>query len=103
MSLEDTPQSVRRIDPTCVVPIIAKALGRYFPEEYDGRDPANETHPVLQNLASNVVDLDFLFDANLTVFSHVFHHPITQQTCGFPFQRKLEGIEGQAMEDHYPL
>ncbi|KAF5552486.1 hypothetical protein FNAPI_7075 [Fusarium napiforme] len=96
MSLEDTPHSVRRIDPTCVVPIIAKALGRYFPEEYDGRD-----HPVLRNLASSVVDLDFLFDANLTVFSHVFHHPITQQTSGFSFQRNLEGIERQAMEDHY--
>ncbi|KAF5243129.1 hypothetical protein FANTH_8321 [Fusarium anthophilum] len=101
MSLKDTPQNVRRIDPTCVVPIIAKALGRYFPEEYDERDPPNETRPVLRNLANTVADLDFLFDANLTVFSHVFHHPTTQQTCGSPFQRKLEGIEGQAMKDHH--
>ncbi|KAF5670840.1 hypothetical protein FDENT_11161 [Fusarium denticulatum] len=101
ISLKDSPQNVRRIDPTCVVPIIAKALGRYFPEEYDERDLANETYPVLRNLANSVVDLDFLFDANLTVFSHVFHHLTTQQTCGFPFQRKLEGIEGQAMESHY--
>ncbi|KAF5644546.1 hypothetical protein F52700_2547 [Fusarium sp. NRRL 52700] len=101
MSLKDSPQSRRRIDPTCVVPIIAKALGRYFPEEYDERDPANGPYPALRTLANAVVDFEFLFDANLTFFSHIFHHPNTQQTCGFPFQHDLNGIEGQAMTDHY--
>ncbi|KAF4435320.1 hypothetical protein FACUT_7231 [Fusarium acutatum] len=101
MSLKVSPRNLRRINSTCVVPIIAKALGRYFPEEYDERDLANETYPALRNLANNAADMEFLFDANLTVFSHVFHHPITQQTCGFPFLHELEGIEGQAMKDHY--
>lgn len=59
MSLKDSPQNLRRIDPTCVVPIIAKALGRYFPEEHEG-DPASKAYsPTLQNLANNVVNMEF--------------------------------------------
>ncbi|KAH7243673.1 uncharacterized protein BKA55DRAFT_575282 [Fusarium redolens] len=101
MSLKDSPRKCQRIDPTCVVPIIAKALGRYFPEEHE-RDPANRAYsPTLQHLANDVVTMEFYFDANLAVFSHVFHHPITQQTCGFPYSPELEGIQGQAMKAEY--
>jgi hypothetical protein len=92
---------MRRIDPTCVIPIIAKALGRYFPEEHE-RDPTSKAYsPTLQNLVNDVVTMEFYFAANLTVFSHVFHHPITQQTCSFPYSPELEGIEGQAMKVNY--
>ncbi|KAF5628748.1 hypothetical protein F25303_10381 [Fusarium sp. NRRL 25303] len=77
-SLKGSPpqwRSLRRIDPTCVVPIIAKALGRYFPQEYDERDPMNGASPVLPTLSNDVAEMEFFFDANLAVFSHVFHHP----------------------------
>ncbi|KAG5755154.1 hypothetical protein H9Q70_002283 [Fusarium xylarioides] len=94
MALEDSPGKPRRIDPTCVVPILSKALGRYFPEKRDGTLPI-----VLKHLEDEVAATEFYLDANLTFFSTVFHHPMTHQTCGFPYEPELEGIEGQAMDE----
>ncbi|KAF5671373.1 hypothetical protein FCIRC_8716, partial [Fusarium circinatum] len=94
MALEDSPKKHRRIDPTCVVPILSKALGRYFPKKRDGTPLTS-----LKHLEDELVAAEFYFDANLTFFSIVFHHPTTHQTCGFPYEPKLEGIEGQAMDE----
>ncbi|KAL4722875.1 hypothetical protein ACLX1H_010114 [Fusarium chlamydosporum] len=95
MALKDSPREKQRIDPACVVPIIAKALGRWFPEEYEKEPDAWSVD--LEHLAREVVHMEFCFSANLTYLSHVFHHPITQQTCGFPYSHEIEGINGQAM------
>ncbi|KAF4493469.1 hypothetical protein FAGAP_10425 [Fusarium agapanthi] len=94
MALEDSPKKPRRIDPTCVVPILSKALGRYFPKKRDGTLPV-----VLKHLEDELVATEFLFDSNLTFFSIVFQHPTTHQTCGFPYEPELDGIEGQAMDE----
>ncbi|KAF5558386.1 hypothetical protein FMEXI_360 [Fusarium mexicanum] len=97
MSLKDSPRKSQRINPTCVVPITAKAIGQYFPQEPGEESLKNEYSTILENLADAVVKLDFFFSANLTVFSHVFHHPTTQETCGFPYSPKLEGVKGMPM------
>ncbi|KAF5590068.1 hypothetical protein FPCIR_6550 [Fusarium pseudocircinatum] len=94
MALEDSPKKRRRIDPTCVVPILSKALGRYFPKERYCKRPM-----MLKHLEDELVAAEFYFDANLTFFSTVFHHPTTHQICGFPYEPELEGIEGQAMDE----
>ncbi|KAF4949558.1 hypothetical protein FGADI_8856 [Fusarium gaditjirri] len=97
MSLKDSPQSSQRIDPSCVVPIIAKALGQYFPQEPEEEAMKIEYLTTLENLGNAVVKMDFFFSANLTSLSHVFHHPITQQACAFPYSSKLEGVRGVCM------
>ncbi|KAF5714573.1 hypothetical protein FGLOB1_3425 [Fusarium globosum] len=98
LSLKDSPRKSQRIDPACVVPITAKAIGQYFPQEPEEESMKNEYSTTLQNLSDAVVKMDFFFSANLTVFSHVFHHPTTQQTCGFPYSPKLEGVKGMFMK-----
>ncbi|KAG9498529.1 hypothetical protein J7337_009336 [Fusarium musae] len=97
MSLKDSPRESQRIDPTCVVPITAKAVGQYFPQEPNEESMKNEYSTILKNLSDAVVKMDFFFSANLTVFSHVIHHPETLQTCGFPYSPKLEGVKGMSM------
>lgn len=42
MSLKDSPRKSQRIDPACVVPITARAIGQYFPQEPEEESMKNE-------------------------------------------------------------
>lgn len=103
MSLKDSSRRWQRIDQKCVLPIIAKALGKYFPKEHSTETDPNSKRfsAIVAGVIEDIVLLEFYFSANFTFFSRVFHHPITQQTGGFPYSHELEGIKGQAMKGLY--
>ncbi|KIL91479.1 hypothetical protein FAVG1_05095 [Fusarium avenaceum] len=100
MSLKDSPRRWQRIDQKCILQIITKALGKYFPKEHSTETDPNSKgfSAVVAGLVESIATLEFYFSANFTFFSHAFHHPITQQTSGFPYSRELEGIKGQAVK-----
>ncbi|KAF5021225.1 hypothetical protein F66182_6744 [Fusarium sp. NRRL 66182] len=82
----------RRIEEDCVISILAKGLGRYFPKNFDQKGQL-----CLKNLAEDVVSTDCWSSATFFSFTHVFHHPTTLEKYRFPFSSEVAEHKGEAM------
>ncbi|KAJ4251962.1 hypothetical protein NW762_011262 [Fusarium torreyae] len=91
-STEEKRAGSLRMEPSCVISILNKALGRYFPKEFD----ENSNHN-LKLLSEGVACMEFYTSASLCSYSHVFHHPTNLEKHGFLFNPDVAGIEGKAM------
>ena len=81
-----------RLEPSCVLSILAKTLGRYFPKQFDEGSNHN-----LKVLSEGVASMEFFSSASLCSYSHIFHHPTTLEKYGFPFNPDIAGNERKAM------
>ncbi|KAF5670819.1 hypothetical protein FDENT_11140 [Fusarium denticulatum] len=76
-----------RIEPECVVKILKKALGQYFPE-----NPGPYLEERLLVLAKTVAKFELWFDCGRETLRLVFHDPETKDAYGFPFSPRVEGF-----------
>ncbi|KAF5552464.1 hypothetical protein FNAPI_7053 [Fusarium napiforme] len=81
-----------RIEPRCVVKILEKALGQYFPESSD-----LFFQEEISRLAKVVAEFELGFDCGRQTLQLVFHDPNTKEACGFPFSARAEGLYTQAL------
>ncbi|PCD30526.1 hypothetical protein AU210_010207 [Fusarium oxysporum f. sp. radicis-cucumerinum] len=93
-SLEEVGQFEKRIEPGCVVKIVEKAVGQYFPE-----NPGPFFTKMLSLLAETVVSFELKFDCGRQTLRNVFHDPKTKEAYGFPFSATVEGFHaGNVMQ-----
>ncbi|EWY87369.1 hypothetical protein FOYG_11577 [Fusarium oxysporum NRRL 32931] len=93
-SLEEVDQFDKRIEPGCVVKIVEKAVGQYFPE-----NPGPFFTKMLSFLAETVVSFELKFDYGRQTPRNVFHDPKTKEAYGFPFSATVEGFHaGNVMQ-----
>ncbi|KAG7432234.1 hypothetical protein Forpi1262_v006840 [Fusarium oxysporum f. sp. raphani] len=93
-SIEEVGQFEKRIEPGCVVKILEKALGQYFPE-----NPDPFCKNMLSLLTETVVNFELKFDCGRQTLRNVFHDPKTKKAYGFPFSARVEGFHaGNVMQ-----
>ncbi|KAM0084464.1 hypothetical protein ACKRZS_003302 [Fusarium odoratissimum] len=93
-SIEEVGQFEKRIEPGCVVKILEKALGQYFPE-----NPDPFCKKMLSLLTETVVNFELKFDCGRQTLRNVFHDPKTKEAYGFPFSARVEGFHaGNVMQ-----
>ncbi|EWG46060.1 hypothetical protein FVEG_06656 [Fusarium verticillioides 7600] len=80
-----------RIEPRCVVKILKKALGQYFPEN------PGLFEEEISIIANVVAEFELLFDCGRQTLRLMFHDPNTKEACGFPFSAKAEGFDTQVV------
>ncbi|KAF5558408.1 hypothetical protein FMEXI_382 [Fusarium mexicanum] len=81
-----------RIEPRCVVKILKKALGLYFPE-----NPSAFLEKEISTLAKLIVEYELILDCGRQDPRLVFHDPNTKKACGFPFSARAEGFDTQVV------
>ncbi|KAF5243150.1 hypothetical protein FANTH_8342 [Fusarium anthophilum] len=81
-----------RVEPGCVVKILKKALGQYFPE-----NPDLFFEGQISTLANVVAEFELVFDCGRHTLRLVFHDPNTKEACRFPFSARAEGFDTQVV------
>ncbi|KAF5707091.1 RNase III domain-containing protein [Fusarium mundagurra] len=81
-----------RIEPRCVVKILKKALGQYFPE-----NPNAFLERKISTLANLIAEYELILDCGRQDLQLVFHDPNTNKACGFPFSARAEGFDTQVV------
>ncbi|KAF5572121.1 hypothetical protein FPANT_13328 [Fusarium pseudoanthophilum] len=81
-----------RIEPRCVVKILKKALGQYFPE-----NPNAFLESQISTLADLIAEYELILDCGRHDIQLVFHDPNTNKACGFPFSAGAEGFNTQVV------
>ncbi|KAF5562598.1 hypothetical protein FPHYL_5582 [Fusarium phyllophilum] len=81
-----------RIEPRCVVKILKKALGQYFPE-----NPNAFLERTISILADLIAEYELILDCGRHDIQLVFHDPNTNKACGFPFSARAEGFDTQVV------
>ncbi|KAF5690110.1 hypothetical protein FCIRC_1022 [Fusarium circinatum] len=81
-----------RIEPRCVVKILKKALGQYFPE-----NPSAFFEEEISTLAKLIAEYELILDCGRQDPRLVFHDPNTKKACGFPFSARAEGFDTQVV------
>ncbi|KAF5644525.1 hypothetical protein F52700_2526 [Fusarium sp. NRRL 52700] len=76
-----------RIEPGCVIKILEKALGQYFPQ-----NPGLFLKEEISIIANVVAEFELLFDCGRQTLRLMFHDPNTKEACGFPFSARAEGF-----------
>ncbi|KAF4501484.1 hypothetical protein FAGAP_2319 [Fusarium agapanthi] len=81
-----------RIEPGCVVKILEKALGQYFP-----KNPDLFFEEEISLIAKQIAEFELVFDCGRQTLRLVFYDPNTKEACRFPFSARAEGFDTQVV------